>query len=166
MIARLDEAIRARIFQPIADWSTDRFDRSCYWLAGQCAVGIAATAIPLIVRMVQEGEQTPAFIMLVVAPFFSWAGCARAGRLERRFRADPLRPPPAPEAGDRFSRLFWLFFLALDLVIFDSFADLARNVVYDLAFLTHNYFIACLPRLPRPRKERVPAHLVAQGAPS
>lgn len=37
-MTRLDDLIIDRVFQPIADWVTDHFDRTPFWLAAHLVV--------------------------------------------------------------------------------------------------------------------------------
>lgn len=164
MLASIDEAVRCRLFQPVADWTTDRFDRSCYWLAGQAALAISGTGMLWVGVLVSDGHAGIVLFILLPLAFClcSLAGWARAVALERRWRADPSLAPPPP--GPAFYRLIWAWFFIEDLVFFaaDCSLEAALHALWAATFVAYYWFLACFPRLPR--QKRAPAAPALAGA--
>ncbi len=159
---RLDELLRERVFQRLADAARDRSGASCFALAGQAALAIPGAAVVWAgARLMAEGRLAGVVVVCLVLSLICGAtyyGAAAAA--DRAFAARQAMPPPPPI----FFRLFFAGAVLCDG--FDIAADAwltaatlavsAAHLPQDLAFLSYFYFMACRPKPPsrRPRERR------------
>jgi hypothetical protein len=166
---RLDDLLRERVFQRIADAVRDRSGETCFVLAAQAALAIlATTSIWSAARFSVDGFSAGMLFVCFCGLVCGISYYPLAVAADRAFAARHALPSPAP----LFFRLFFLPFSLADLLDAlangwlwraDAVGDLAHLLV-DLAFLSYFQFMACRPKPPRRQEARVPAHAAMAGA--
>jgi hypothetical protein len=172
MIAAIDRALRERVFQRFSDWSTDRFDRSCYWWGGQAALAsLLGISLAIACGVAERGAISWADpVLLAVCAAGTTGQYLHAAALERRWRANPAALPLL-DGATVIGRVLWapLFLydvMALGLGAAAGAASVAGVVhaAWSGAALSHYYFLACRPRLPRPKRQEAPPLLALETA--
>jgi hypothetical protein len=172
LAGRLDDLLRERVFQRIADAVRDRTGASCFALAAQAALAIASTSVAwCAMRAAILGELGGDGVVVAAAGLFCGFGSyAQAASAERQFAA--RQALPLIPAGF-FCRMSFVIFLAWDLADIGLYAAgimplllalKAIRTATDIAFLSYYYFMACRPKPPRRQESRVPANAVPAGA--
>jgi hypothetical protein len=170
---RLDDLLRERVFQRIADAVRDRTGASCFALAAQFAVGIAATSGAWAAA--SAWRDGPSWVVAFLAIInIAWARVAhrRACAAERTFLSRQALPPPHFGCGPspRLTLAALTPYCLLWLVDAAHSGDL-RLVAVELANFaggiiscSYLYFMICRPKPPRRQESRAPDHAVMAGA--
>jgi hypothetical protein len=168
---RLDELLRERVFQRIADRVRDRSGASCFELAARAAQILPGAHILCIgARLGESGVAWTGALGLGFAVFLAITGNVAAVRAEKAFLARSALPPDTPWAA--FNRRLFAAFSIINFVfaVSDAFVtpgDLAADAsrfILDLDLVSYFYFMACRPKPTRRQQARVPSHAAMAGA--
>lgn len=165
---------RLRIHQRLADAAADRWGRSCYWLADRCArlimPGALVYSVGSICELTADGAISAACVLVggYMAQSGAIASAARAEKLWRATAAPSYRELPLD--GPLRSASFYLAAIGVGLATrtlingwFYYVLELGALALDAAAFSSALYFLACLPRPPRPKPAPVPRGRVIMG---
>lgn len=139
-----------RIFQPIADMVMNRWQKSCYWLAGQMSLAAASMAIVQEAARFTVGKAT-AFSIMGAALWFLFLVFAIYRSARAADAAGKLTAVPWSTTG---MRVMWIVFWCIDIgmLIHDQDGVGVIRLGGDSLFMACIYFAACFPRPPARRE--------------
>lgn len=153
------------VYQPIADRVMDRWHRSCYWLAGQCAVGVVAAWLG---SAVAQQIATPeinwvGWGFLPCLAFVMWIDWQRAVAEDKKFWSGrPVIKFPLPASLMWGLQGMWLTYLAFILGtcwLDTGLWHIVKTVCYmgyGLAWLSESSFMECIPKPPARQTAKEP----------
>lgn len=157
MMRALDDFLIERLCQPVADWATDHYGRTTFWIAANCFMGAAASDIVLSLLHIQQlslegrvGASLVQTIAVTVWVLVCWSFWKRAMRRHE----DALSARRTTMNIDRliFRRLR-LFHLALIVLLMFLFGPDLTDMM-GLFFVAGLYFSACEARPPVLKTEK------------
>lgn len=162
-LSDFDEYVIDKLFQPVGDWYTDRSGRPVYELAETLAVvsGLIGAGIWSVDHKNFFADIGVMFILGF--SWLEWTTCRRMGQDATRAAHRGMMSRYRRFNPFGWMRIYLLFWVLLEAVIafLGWYANLLTTHIWWLAFYINwtalQYFQACSPKLPKPKKQTAPS---------